>query len=58
MHDPTRTETRGLSWKPRARVRTLVLGAVLLAAASARAGELEEAGGKLSDLEDRVKFIA
>ena len=58
MHDPTGTETRELSWKPCARVRALVLGAVLLAAASARASEFEDAGGKLADLEDRVKSIA
>ena len=56
MHEPTGTHARKLCGQARACVHALALGAMLLAV-PARAGEFEEAGGKLADLEERVKSI-
>lgn len=58
MHAPTGTHAHRPSGKPRACASALVLGAVLWASGPARAGEIEEAGGKLTDLEERVRTIS
>jgi len=58
MHEPTGIPSRKLRPSGRACLHALALGAGLLAAAPARAGEVEDASGRLSDLEERVKSIA
>jgi tetratricopeptide (TPR) repeat protein len=58
MHEPDGTELRRPSPRSRTFAASLGLGAAVLLTWPVRAGELEDASGKLSDLEERVRSIA
>ncbi|HEX7506924.1 MAG TPA: tetratricopeptide repeat protein [Polyangia bacterium] len=63
MNEPTGTNPRtraGHGQRPRAHVLTCVMAllAALLPAARLHAGEFEDASAKLSDMEERVRFIS